>query len=211
MSYKLLLVDDHPILALGIKNLVESAGDFKVEHMATNGEEGLEFMASNKVDICILDYELPGMSGLEVVRKINEKGLETKIIMLSMYIDPSVVREILAMGVDGYILKNDTHNNLKDALEKVLQGKKFLSDEVSELMMANPEQEKPKAILTPREVEIVKLIAEDKTNKEIAQHLFISERTVETHRKNIMRKTHTGTVVSLLKYVREQGIIEYLT
>lgn len=207
MNKHILLVDDHPILAAGVKNLVESVGDFQVVHMATTGEEGLEFLTSNEVDICILDYELPGMSGLEVVRKIKEKELETRIIMLSMYDDPSVIREVISLGVDAYILKKDTHNNLKEALEKVIGGKKFLSDEVSQLLMENPEKEKPESVLTARETEIVKLIADDKTNKEIAQELFISERTVETHRKNIMRKTQTGTVVSLLRFAREQGIV----
>ncbi len=207
MSQRILIVDDHPILAAGVKNLVESVGNFKVVHMATTGEEGLEFLSGNRVDICILDYELPGMSGLEVVRKIREKELETRIIMLSMYDDPSVIREVISLGVDAYILKKDTHNNLKEALHKVIGGKKFLSDEVSQLLMENPEKEKPESVLTSRETEIVKLIADDKTNKEIAQELFISERTVETHRKNIMRKTQTGTVVSLLKFAREQGIV----
>lgn len=207
MSQHILIVDDHPILSAGVKNLVESVGDFKVVHMATTGEEGLEFLTSNKVDICILDYELPGMNGLEVVRKIRKKELETRIIILSMYDDPSVVREVISLGVDAYILKKDTHSNLKEALDKMIGGKKFLSDEVSQLLMENPEEEKPKTVLTSRETEVVKLIADDKTNKEIAQELFISERTVETHRKNIMRKTGTGTVVSLLKYIREQGVI----
>jgi two-component system nitrate/nitrite response regulator NarL len=109
--------------------------------------------------------------------------------------------------VDAYILKKDTHNNLKEALIKVVDGKKFLSEEVSQILMENPEKEKPKPVLTSRETEIVRLIADDKTNKEIAQELFISERTVETHRKNIMRKTQTGTVVSLLKYAREHGVL----
>jgi len=207
MSHKVLIVDDHPILAAGVKNLVESVGDFSVVSMATTGEEGLEHLSSHNVNICILDYELPGINGLEVVKRIKEKELETKIIMLSMYDDPSVVREVISLGVDAYILKKDTHNNLKDALIKVMDGKKFLSDEVSQLLMENPEKEKPKPVLTSRETEIVKLIADDKTNKEIAQELFISERTVETHRKNIMRKTQTGTVVSLLKYARKQGVI----
>ena len=207
MSHKVLIVDDHPILAAGVKNLVESVGDFSVVSMATTGEEGLEHLSSHNVNICILDYELPGINGLEVVKRIKEKELETKIIMLSMYDDPSVVREVISLGVDAYILKKDTHNNLKDALIKVMDGKKFLSDEVSQLLMENPQKEKPKPVLTSRETEIVKLIADDKTNKEIAQELFISERTVETHRKNIMRKTQTGTVVSLLKYARKQGVI----
>lgn len=207
MSQRILLVDDHPILAAGVKNLVESVGDYKVLQMTTTGEEGLEFLTSNKVDICILDYELPGMNGLELVKKIKESGLESKIIMLSMYDDPSVVSEVISLGVDAYILKKDTHYNLKEALEKVVGGKKFLSDEVSQLLMESPEKDSAKPVLTSRETEIVKLIADDKTNKEIASQLFISERTVETHRKNIMRKTQTGTVVSLLKFAREHGII----
>ncbi len=207
MSKHVLLVDDHPILAAGVKNLVESVGGFQVVHMATTGEEGLEFLNGNQVDICILDYELPGINGLEVVKRIKEKELETRIVMLSMYDDPSVVREIISLGVDAYILKKDTHNNLKEALIKVVDGKKFLSEEVSQILMENPEKEKPKPVLTSRETEIVRLIADDKTNKEIAQDLFISERTVETHRKNIMRKTQTGTVVSLLKFAEAHGIL----
>jgi len=207
MSQRILLVDDHPILAAGVKNLVESVGDYKVMHMATTGEDGLSFLEKNRAEITILDYELPGLNGLEVVRQIREKGLDTKIIMLSMYDDPSVVREVISLGVDGYILKKDTHNNLKEALEKVLHGKKFLSDEVSQLLMENPEEEKPKPVLTSRETEIVKLIADDKTNKEIAQQLFISERTVETHRKNIFRKTGATSAVSLVNFARMNGLI----
>ena len=207
MSQRILLVDDHPILAAGVKNLVESVGDYKVMHMTTTGEDGLSFLEKNRAEITILDYELPGLNGLEVVRQIREKGLDTKIIMLSMYDDPSVVREVISLGVDGYILKKDTHNNLKEALEKVLHGKKFLSDEVSQLLMENSEKESPKSVLTSRETEIVKLIADDKTNKEIAQQLFISERTVETHRKNIFRKTGATSAVSLVNFARMNGLI----
>ena len=207
MSQRILLVDDHPILAAGVKNLVESVGDYKVMHMATTGEDGLSFLEKNRAEITILDYELPGLNGLEVVRQIRGKDLDTKIIMLSMYDDPSLVREVISLGVDGYILKKDTHNNLKEALEKVLHGKKFLSDEVSQLLMENSEKESPKSVLTSRETEIVKLIADDKTNKEIAQQLFISERTVETHRKNIFRKTGATSAVSLVNFARMNGLI----
>ena len=202
-----ILVDDHPILATGIKNMIESLDQYKVDASATSAETALEIMAKNIFDILVADYELPGMNGLDEKKKKKKMQTGIKIIVLSMHDDPSVIKEIIKEGVDGYVLKKDTHHSLLSALERVERGKRYLSDEVSEILMQNMDESEESQLLTPRETEIVKLIAEDYSNKEIAEKLFISERTVETHRKNILRKTGTSSAIGLLKWAREHGVL----
>lgn len=123
-----------------------------------------------------------------------------------MHDDPAVVKELLRMGVQGYLLKNNTYKNLTEALEKVMEGKRFLSDEIAELLINTPEEE-DKGVLTSREIEILRLVAKEFNSRQIAEILFISERTVETHRKNILKKSGAQNLVGLIKYAYANNLI----
>lgn len=205
-KYSILLVDDHQILLEGTKTLINSSALFAVTATANSAEAARDLLKSNDFDILITDYEMPGMSGMELVQLAKASCPDIKTIILSMHDDPTVVRELLKMGVDGYVLKNDTHQSIEAALDKVTRGKKFLSEDISEILIQGIDQEK-NTNLTPREVEIVKLIAKEYSTKQIADILFISERTVETHRKNILKKTGTSNLVGLIKYAYSKDLI----
>ena len=146
------------------------------------------------------------MKGLELIKIAKTVLPEIKTIVLSMHDEPSVIRELLKIGADGFILKKDTHQSIIDALDKVTRGKKFLSEDVSEILIHGIDDDKNKD-LTPREVEITKLIAKEYSTKQIADILFISERTVETHRKNILKKTGTNNVVGLVRYAYKNNLV----
>ena len=203
-KYSILLVDDHRIFLEGLKNLIQEP--FQAKDTANSGREALELIKSSEFDVMITDYEMPGFNGLELIKAVRIVQPEIKIIVLSMHDDPSVVKELLRIGVQGYLLKNNTYKNLTEALEKVVEGKRFLSDEIAELLINAPEEEE-KGVLTSREIEILKLVAKEFNSRQIAEILFISERTVETHRKNIFRKTNTSSVIGLVKYAYEHKLI----
>jgi len=203
----ILLVDDHRILLDGVKNLLANSPDFEVKDTASTGKDALQLMKSNEYDILVTDYELPEITGLELIRVAKTVLPDMKIIVLSMHDDPAVVRELLRAGIHGYILKKDTHKTLTDALHKVVAGRRFLSDEISELIIQMADEPEERGVLTTREVEILKLIAKEFSSRQIAEILFISERTVETHRKNILKKTGATNLVGLIKYAYANNLI----
>jgi two-component system, NarL family, nitrate/nitrite response regulator NarL len=203
-KHSILLVDDHRIFLEGLKNLIQDP--FHVKDTANSGKEALELIKSSEFDVMITDYEMPGFNGLELVKTVRVVQPEIKIIVLSMHDDPAVVKELLRMGVQGYLLKSNTYKNLTEALEKVIEGKRFLSDEIAELLIHTPEEE-DKGVLTSREIEILRLVAKEFNSRQIAEILFISERTVETHRKNILKKTGVANLVGLIKYAYSNNLI----
>jgi two-component system nitrate/nitrite response regulator NarL len=149
---------------------------------------------------------MPSLTGLELVKAAKIVQPEIKIILLSMHDDPAVVKEMLREGVNGYLLKKDSHRTLNDALQKVVEGKRFLSDDISEILIHSRDEEE-KGVLTMRETEILRLVAKEFNSRQIAEILFISERTVETHRKNILRKTGASNLVGLIKYAYANNLI----
>jgi DNA-binding NarL/FixJ family response regulator len=210
---KLFFVDDHQMLIDGMKALLKNESAFEVCGEANSSERALELLQNNVPDILISDINMPGMSGIELARKVKEQFPGVKILALSMYGEKSMISEMLDAGVSGYILKNTGREELVNALMKISEGGLFFSDEVSaEMMKAMSErgqkkEEKEEVTLTIREKEILELIAKEYSNAQIADTLFISERTVETHRKNIFRKTNTKTVVGLIKYAIENKLV----
>ncbi len=196
-KHSVLLVDDHRILLEGVKNLIQDP--FEVKATAASGREALELIKKQEFDVLVTDYQMPELTGLELVKAASAAQPDIKIIVLSMHDDPSLVKELLRSGVLGYILKKDTHKNLTEALTKVIEGKRFLSNEIAELLINHAEDE-DKGLLTTREEEILKLITKEFSSRQIAEILFISERTVETHRKNILKKTGATNLVGLVKY-----------
>ncbi len=210
-TVKLLLVDDHVMLLDGLKMLLKNESGIEILAEATTAEEALLALDRYPVNFVITDINLPGMSGIALSKKIKELHPSIKILVLSMFNEKSKVNEMINHGVNGYILKNTGKKELLEAIGKIWNGGLFFSDEIIEtLMKASASEDKPvdEINLTKREIEIVKMISTELTNGEIAEKLFLSERTVETHRKNIFKKTGSKSVVGLMNYAYDHGMIE---
>lgn len=204
---RVLLVDDHAILLDGINSLLRQEDDLQVVGQVSNAEAALDFLKINDVDLVITDFAMAGMNGLELVKILRRIVPEIKIILLSMHDEVHLIKEILKAGVNGYVLKNDTHKELLSAIRDVQQGKIYLSNDVNKLLIMSIDDPVKGKLLTDREREILKLIAKEFTNKKIAETLFISERTVETHRKNIFKKTGANSLVGLMKFAYANSLI----
>lgn len=204
---RLIIVDDHHIVLDGLKSLFNQDDQFQVLATAQTAEEALDLVATHQPDILLTDYRLPGLSGLELAVKVKEKHPKVKRVILSMHDEGMLVRQILKEGVDGYLLKSIQQSELKNALIQINNGLPYVSPEITRLLMSGLSDEHPEELLTEREREILNLIAKEFSNKQIAEKLFISERTVETHRKNIFRKTNTSTLVGLIKYAFANNLV----
>jgi two-component system, NarL family, nitrate/nitrite response regulator NarL len=206
------IVDDHQIMIDGIKALLASSVNFEIVGQQTNPLLAVEDIIEKKIDILITDISMKEMTGIELSKKMKSLLPELKILALSMYSDRETISEMLVAGINGYILKNTGMEELVAALTKLSQGQQFFSEEVTSEMMklfSQPKLSDPKETinLTAREIEIVKLIAEEFNNAQIGDKLFISERTVETHRKNIFRKTNTKSVAGLVKFAISKNLV----
>ncbi|WP_245811201.1 response regulator [Ekhidna lutea] len=201
------LTDDHAILLGGLIKILSAEDDLEVVGSAGTVGETLDDLTRKKVDLLITDYNLPDDDGLTLVRRVKQKYPNTKIIVLSMHDEAHLIKEILKEGVDGYILKKDSHEELVNAVRAVKNGKVYLSSDVNTMLMKGLNGTEEQKLLTDREREILKLIAKEFTNKQMAEELFISERTVETHRKNIFRKTKTNNLVGLIKFAYANNLI----
>ncbi|MFN8165902.1 MAG: response regulator transcription factor [Bacteroidia bacterium] len=214
MKISLYIVDDHQVLIDGLRALLSNESDITIAGYSTNARIALEEIGRTAANILLTDINMPEMSGVGLVKAVHSKFPEVKILALSMHGDRQMIHDMLDAGADGYILKNTGKNELIEALKKVASGGMYFSNEISaEIMRAISEKDKkPKAdegpSLTAREIEIVKLINKEFSNLMIAEALFISERTVETHRKNIFRKTGTKGVVGLLKWAASKGLLD---
>jgi two-component system, NarL family, nitrate/nitrite response regulator NarL len=162
-------------------------------------------LASHHADIVITDYAMSGMDGFALVRNLKRMRPEIKIIMLSMHDEPSIVRDVLRSGIDSYILKKYTHIELMTAIEVVMGGGQFWSPEVNKILQGRMQQD-AHSQLTERELEVLKLLVNGMSNKKIGETLFISERTVETHRKNLFRKTNSANIVGLIRYAQSNEL-----
>lgn len=206
-KHSVLLVDDHRILLEGVRNLINGLPRFQVKGTASSGGEALRLLKQDDFDILVTDYEVPELTGLELIKAAKAAQPEIKTIVLSMHDDPAVVRELLRAGINGYVLKKDTHTALVDALGKVVEGKRYFSDEISDLLIQLANEPEDPAVLTAREEEILRLIVKEYNSRQIAEILFISERTVETHRKNILRKTGSSNLVALIKFAYAHNLV----
>ncbi len=209
MSVNILLVDDHQIVMNGIKSLLAQIPAYTVKGEALNGAEALDILAVLKIDLVLMDIDMPVMNGIEATKKIKEQFPNVKIIMLTMHDEKAMIKNLLEIGADGYLLKNSSLAELHTAIESVYIGKQFLSEDVNSALMA-PDVDKSGALseLTDREIEIIKLIAEGLSNKEIADKLFISHRTVDTHRTNMMNKLGLHNVAGIVRFAISNGLTD---
>ncbi len=195
----------------GLKALLSDEKHISLVGENTSAKVALKEVGEYRPDIVLTDINMPEMDGIELTREIKKQQPEVKVIALSMYGERETISDMLKAGVSAYILKNTGKQELLKAIEKVASGGTFFSDEVSaEMMRTYPEQAAKEISLSQREIEVIELIAQEYTNARIAEALFISERTVETHRKNIFRKTDTKSVIGLLKYCVDKRIIRPL-
>ena len=206
-SIKLLIVDDHRIVLDGLKSLFNQDDQFEIMGTASSAEEALRFLQFKLPDILLTDFRLPGLNGLELAMVVKQKFPSIKRVILSMHDEALLVRQILKEGVDGYLLKSIQQSELKMALHQILDGYPYVSPEITRMVLAEINSEQPDELLSERERQVLNLIAREFSNKQIAEKLFISERTVETHRKNIFRKTNTSSLVGLIKYAFANKLI----
>ncbi|MDQ7786050.1 MAG: response regulator transcription factor [Thermodesulfovibrionales bacterium] len=206
---RVIIADDHVIFRQGLLNLLKSAPDLSVIGEAGGGTETLDLILREKPDIAILDISMPGLDGFEILQKIQSTGIPTKVIFLTMHNETLTARRALQLKASGYVLKDNAFEDLLYAVKAVSAGWTFISPSVSErLMKASSEEGKEAHALTTREREVLKLIASGFTNKQIASQLFISVKTVETHRTNIMQKLDVHTTADLVRYAIKTGILE---
>lgn len=210
---RIVVADDHHILLDGLNALLQKQKDIQVVGLFNNGKDVYDAIPKLDVDVALIDINMPEMDGHELTLKIKKEYPHIHVIILSMHDDAGHIMELIEAGASGYLLKNVTDKELLDAIKTVASGKVYFSTEVSEKIAAMAMQNQRKSDddieprLTERELEILKLIAQEFSNAQIAQTLFISERTVETHRKNMLRKTNNKTILGLLKYAMEKRII----
>jgi DNA-binding NarL/FixJ family response regulator len=213
MSIRVVLADDHPLFREGLETLLRREKEMSVVASFNGGKEVTDFLRNNAADVCILDINMPDQDGIATVKDLRSNKINIPVIVLTTYNDIELIRALLNLDVAGYVLKNSTGEELVTAIRKVLQGGKWFSAEVQQAIAedyVNSERKKsePEIILTPREVEIVKLLADEHTNDQIAEKLFISFRTVETHRKNIMQKTGAKNLAGLINFAHTNGLLK---
>lgn len=209
---KVLLADDHQIIVDGLKSLLNNSEDIKVAGEANNGREALKIIENIEVDIVLMDIDMPVMNGIETLKEIRRRGLDVKVIILSMHNEAGMIKNLIALGADGYLLKSSPQEELLTALLKVAGGQQYFSTDVTLSLLNkprvnNPETSQPTEQLTERETEILKFIAEGFSNKEIGTKLFISHRTVDTHRTNLMKKLNVSNIAGLISYAIKNGIV----
>ncbi len=212
MKEKILLaiVDDHQIVIDGLKSLIQGYDKFSVVFESTHPEQVPDLLARHPVDILLTDVMMPVMTGAELSKVVRQRFPGIKILALSMSGQGELVNQMIDdADIAGYVVKNIGKQELLQALEKIAGGGIYFSPEVLDEMTRASEikKESIEAHLTAREIEIIALIEKEFSNKQIADHLFLSERTVETHRKNIFRKTRTNSVIGLVKYAYEHKLI----
>lgn len=210
----LLLVDDHQMVIEGIKTLLKSDPAVRVVAQANSGADALRCLHDHPdIHVALVDLNMPQMSGVELIQHIRARFSAVRVLALSMFHDHTSVREVLDAGGQGYLLKNTTKAELSAAIANVAAGRTHFSQEVGQTLLQHLEAAgqrgtaAPVVTLTTRETEILRLVAEEKSNQTIAAALFISERTVETHRKNILTKTNCKSVVGLIQYAIKHKLL----
>jgi len=212
------LVDDHQIVRDGIKSLLMDSAEIHIAGEAMNGLELMEKLKQTKPDVILMDISLPDVSGIELTKQVTQQFPEIKVVILSMYTQEEFITNAIAAGAKGYLPKNTTKQELLNAIISVYNDKEYYNDAVSEIILGNYISsvrkskdiisENDEEILTVREKQILKLFVEGLSNPEIADKLFISIRTVESHKNHIMQKLEAKSTVELVKYAIRNKIVE---
>ncbi len=213
--FEIVIAEDHTILRQGLRALLSSDTDFEVVGEAEDGRAAVRSVETLSPDLLLMDLSMPRMTGMEAITEIKKGSPATKIVVLTVHKGEEYVLSALRAGADGYVLKDAGHDELMTAVKNVLAGKRYLSPDISEKVIdgylegrRSFKGQTPWDTLTQREREILKLIAEGYKNREIAEQLFISLKTVEKHRSNLMKKLDLHNTATLTAFAMEKGIIE---
>lgn len=208
---KILIADDHQMFIDGIKSLLRKEAGINFIGEVNNGNDAFDFLKNHKVDLMIADISMPGINGIELTKKVKQFYPEVKVLVISMHDDKQIISEILLAEAEGYILKNTGKAELIAAIKNINEGSTHYSKEVLSIMMKQIKKQETISqeikLLTERELEILKLIVQEYSTVAIAELLFISPRTVDTHRKHIMQKTNSKTIIGLIKFAFYNGLI----
>ena len=208
-----LIADDHEIIRFGISTYLSSSKDIEIVGEASSGEECIELFKETHPDICILDIDMPDKSGIETAKEIRELEGDTKILILSMHINKNILRDALEANVNGYLLKNTEKADLLHGIRAIVKGQQVFSDPISNLMKesflhgSNRSGSYDHEHITEREQEILQLIVDGLTSKQIAEKLYISPRTVDTHRANLMEKLELKNIAELVRYAIQFNLV----
>lgn len=211
---RILLADDHTVMRRGIRLLLESQAEFSVVAEASDGRQAVQQAEETQPDVAVVDIAMPNLSGIEAAQRIVTALPNTAIVILSMHSDEGYVLRALKAGAKGYLLKDSAEGDLIEAIKAVHQGKTFFSPEISKMLVEDYVREirtrgaeDSYDLLTPREREILQLLAERKSNKEIALALNLSPYTIETHRRNLQEKLNLHSLAELILYAVRKGVI----
>ena len=211
---RILIADDHEVARKGIRSLLENHVGWEVCGEARDGREAVDHASKLKPDVLLLDIGMPNLNGLDAARQILAMTPEARILILTVHDSEQTVREVLAVGARGFLLKSDAGRDLVAAVEALQHGRTFFTSKVAQMMLdgyLRPHDESDDSgqpVLTPREREVIQLVAEGKTTKEVATALSLSVKTAETHRTNLMRKLDLHSVADLTLYAVRNGIVQ---
>jgi DNA-binding NarL/FixJ family response regulator len=214
MPLRIIVADDHEVVRQGIRAVLQSQPDWEVCAEAGNGREAIEKTEAFRPDIVVLDVAMPEVNGLTAVREILQVLPNTKILMLTMHESEQVIREVLEAGAHGYLLKSDAGRDLVNAVSALHRNKRFFTSKVAEMVLENVTRSKlrpevaVKEVLTAREREVVQLLADGKSTREVAEVLGLSVKTAETHRSNVMRKLDLHSVSELVLYAVRNNLVQ---
>lgn len=209
----IMLVDDHPMIRDAMSLYFSKTNEIEILAEANNGKEALDLLKEKQFDLVITDIAMPEMNGVEFLTALQDQNIQQDVLVISMINEVSQVKKMISLGAKGYVLKNSPKEEILQAIKSIRSGETYYSKEVYEIIMGQLTGRKPKQRLTVeiplsrREKEIVKLVMDELTNQEIAEKLFISVRTVEAHKRNILEKTGCKTVAGLAIYAIERGIV----
>ncbi len=213
-AYKILIVDDHTIMRDGLQSLVASEPEFEVVGTAADGKSAIRLVTELKPDIVMMDLTMPGTSGVDAIAHIKRQHPQVKLVALTFHKEDRYIHSTLQAGADAYVLKDDSRTELFTALKSVLNGKSYLSPSICDRVVAgylsggdSASQEPAWEVLTNRERQVIKLIAEGYKTREIAEYLSLSPKTVEKHRTNLMRKLDLHSVSAVTLFAIQNGLI----
>ena len=205
MAASVFIVDDHYMVIEGIRSLLQHERNIEWAGHASNAASCLAFLKQQQPDVILMDINLPDKSGIDLCKEVKEKYPSVFIIGLSTFNQQSFIQKMMENGASGYVLKNATQEELTEAIETVMKGKTYMSDEASQALRKNPDAKVP--VITRREKEVLELIADGMTNNEIAQKLFIGVTTVDTHRKNLLAKLEAKNTASLIRIATQMQLV----
>lgn len=214
MTIPILIADDHGVLRAGLRALLSAETDLEVVADADNGNDALKLAKKLKPEVVLLDVNMPGMGGIEVTKKLKDVLPEAKVLILTVHEDDGLFQEAIQAGASGYIIKRAVESELIDAIRAVKRGDLYVHPAMTRALLReiSPTQssnkDAPVETLTKREIDVLKLIAQGYTNRQTAEHLSISVRTVESHRANLMGKLDLHSRVELVRYAKEHDFIE---